>query len=103
MPAPIAQLLGRWTLQKLRPPSKRKLFLAQPFSAATPPCLGHVYRLDMGEPAIAAGGGTVRSIRSLFPGWPFTPGSPIGTQRTYEVVLDHGNGITTSVHGLASV
>jgi hypothetical protein len=93
-------LKARWTLQKLRPPSRKKLFLLESFSFESTLNLGHAYRLEVDEPVVAAGDGTVSSIRLLFPAWKFTPGDPVGSNTTYEIIIDHGNDISTVVHGI---
>jgi len=93
---------ARWTLQKLRPPSRKKLFLLEDFSVEGETNLGCCYRFEPGEQVLAAGDGKVISIRLIFSIWKFTPNTLLGTQPTYEVTIDHGNEIWTTVHGLAS-
>ena len=90
-------------LQRLRPPSRKRLFLLKDFSAEGTINLGCSYRFEPGEPAVAAGDGRVISIRSLLPDWEVTAGSLLAIQLTYEVTLDHGDGVWTVVHGLSSI
>ena len=99
----LTSLMARWTLQKLRPPSRKKLFLLESFTFESTLNLGHTYRLEDGEPVVAAGDGVVSSVRLLFPAWKFTPGNAVGSTTTYEIVIDHGNDISTVVHGLSSI
>lgn len=94
------KLPARWTLQKLRPPSKKKLFLLESFSVEGQINLGCVYRLEAGEPCLAPGDGQVSQIRLVFPTWKYSPGSLLGVQPSYEITINHGNEVWTVVHGL---
>jgi hypothetical protein len=94
------KLPARWTLQKLRPPSRKKLFLLEDFSVEGEVNLGCVYRFETGEPCVAPGAGKVISIKLIFPTWKYTSGSQLGFQPTYEITIDHGNDVWTTVHGL---
>lgn len=89
----------RWTLHKLRPPSRKPLYVLANFASSTG-SFGCVYRLSDGEPVISPGDGTVVSIRSIFATWAYTPGNPVANQPRLEITIDHGNNILTVVHGL---
>ena len=96
------KLPARWTLQKLRPPSRKRLYLLEGFSVESNRNLGCTYRFMAGEPVVAPGDGKVISIRLVFPTWRYTVNSLLGVQPTVEITIDHGNEVWTTVHGLLS-
>jgi hypothetical protein len=102
-PSPL-NLAARWTLQRLRPPSRKKLYVLDSYVAqgnADDPVLGNAYRLEPNELVLAAGEGRVTVIQQAFPIWRYS-GTALGSRLTYVVTVDHGNDILTTVHGLAS-
>lgn len=100
-PKLVPQNTSTWTtLQRLRPPSAKKLYQVVPFNSEGLNNPGNVYRLVVDESAVAAGTGFVRSVRTVFAAWAFTPGTPNASSSSYEIVIDHGNSVQTVVHGL---
>jgi hypothetical protein len=97
-----ASIAAKWTLHKLRPPSRRKLKLMAGYSVEGTVNRGNVYRLEQDEPAVAPGDGRISGIRLIFPDWKYAAGSQLSKQPSYEVTIDHGNDITTVMHGLES-
>lgn len=52
---------------------------------------------------IASGDGKVVAVGPLPPFWAFSTGSPHTNNSSYQVVIDHGSGVSTVVHGLINV
>lgn len=93
----------RRVLQRLRPPSARSMSLQYAFSLTTNFNPGYTLELEAGEPAVAPGAGTVKAIGQAVPSWSHNAGTALSQGVPWQVVIDHGFGINTVVHGLASV
>lgn len=65
---------------------------------------GFTLARSVSEPSvIASGDGKVVAVGSMQPFWAFSAGSTHATNSSYQVVVEHGYGVTTVVHGLHSV
>ena len=93
----------RGVLRRLRPPCSRSATLSYTFSFDQRVNPGLTLQFPSGESARAAGGGRVVGSGSLKPFWAYLPGSTHATNNSYQVVIDHGAGVRTVVHGLQSV
>lgn len=89
-------------LAKLRPPFARSSFLAFPFTPEGDPNSGITVEVPSGEPAIAAGTGTVEDIYVSLPKFQTTDPSLL-TRAVYHVLISHGGLIKTLVGGLSNV
>jgi Peptidase family M23 len=89
-------------LRKLRSPCARSALLKYPFSSEGRGNPGYTLSVPEGEPAVAPGNGTVKAVVYKHPDWAFSPGD-LTTQATYEVTIDHGMGVETTVAGLSAV
>lgn len=86
----------------LRPPSAVDLRLVNPFSLDTPPNTGHTYEIASGESVVSPGDGVIKSIELLYAAWNNTD-SALDTVLTYAVVIDHGYGAESLVHGIQTI
>lgn len=93
----------RGVLRRLRPPCSRSSTLNYTFSFDQRVNPGTTLAFPSGESARAAGDGRVFAVGSLKPFWAFSPGSTHASNQSYQVVIEHGAGIKTVVHGLQSV
>lgn len=93
----------RGILRRLRPPCPRSVGLRFPYTFDQRVNPGITIAFPDGESAIAAGDGKVLVAQTVAPFWAFSPGSPHATKNSYQVVIDHGEGVRTVVHGLSSV
>ena len=92
---------SKGVLRRLRPPSAKDLRLLHPFSVQ-PANIGHTYQIESGEDVIAAGSGTIKSIKLLFASWQHSAGL-LDDGLTWAVTIDHGFGIETLLHGIQNI
>lgn len=88
-------------LARLRCPSARRAYLRFPFAREGYTNSGYTLQFQAGEPAVAAGDGTVVSVQRKPPTYPHATGE-FDTFFPYEVVIDHGFGIQTVLSGMRS-
>ena len=89
-------------LRKLRPPFARSAQLLFAYRLDASAYNGITVGMPAGEPAVAAGAGTVKEIFSAQRVWPST--DPVLTDAsTQHVLIDHGGSVTSLIGGLGSV
>lgn len=93
----------RRVLQRLRPPSARPMILRYGFSLTTNFNPGYTLELAADEAAISPGSGTVKAIGQAVPAWSHSAGDALSRGVPWQVVISHGFGLDTVVHGLSSV
>lgn len=94
--------LAAQVVRRLRPPTARSARLVFGFSREGRTNPGHTLELTVGEPVTAAAVGTVAAIH--FKRTTCQTGQvDLIQHNTYQVELDHGQGLTTVVGGLATV
>lgn len=94
---------SKHVLRTLRPPSARATLLLFPFSHEGRTNTGYTVQLaPPTEPVVACGGGTVSKVRLGRPEWQYTH-PDLSRYNVYEVTVEHGAGISTTVSGLESV
>lgn len=86
--------------RKLRPPYILPVKVAYGFSATEPTNFGLTLEIPDGSPLVACGDGTVDLISQLGGKWRNESG---GVVRSIAIRIDHGRGVKTWVHGLATV
>ncbi len=87
-------------LSALRPPSSKPLKLVYGFSA-THSSLGNTLELEVGEEVVSPGTGQVVGLVKRFSQFEHTYGALDGLP-TYEVTIDHGQGVMSVIKGLAT-
>jgi hypothetical protein len=90
-------------LRRMRIPCARSVALRFQFTLDQRVNPGITVAFPEGEDAVAPGNGTVIAAETVAPFWAFSPGSAHATSNSYQVVIDHGFGLKTVVHGLQSV
>lgn len=93
----------RKVMQSLRPPCARSTILTYGFSLQSNFNPGYTLRFPGGEQAVAPGYGIVTSVSGVVPFWSHSASSALGSGRPWQVIIDHGEGVSSVVHGLASV
>jgi hypothetical protein len=90
------------TLNKLRPPFARSASILFQFTGEGRVNAGITVEMAVGEPAVAAGSGTVEKIYTQIPQFQTTD-TVLKTTAVKHVLIDHGNGVKTLVGGLHTV
>jgi hypothetical protein len=93
----------RGILRRLRPPCARPTTLAFGFTYAQRISPGYTLVFPPGETVLAPGDGRIAAVGPLPPFWAFSAGSDYATATTLQVVLEHGSGVKTVLHGLSTV
>src|SRR5574337_943965 len=89
-------------LARLRPPFARSAYVLFRATGEGPVNSGITFETVLNEPAVAPGAGTVSRIYSALPDWQ-TSDQQLQQSTVRHVVIDHGNGITTTVGGIATL
>jgi hypothetical protein len=92
----------RGILRRLRPPCSRPLQLIFGFTYAQRINPGYTLVFPAGEDVLAPGDGRIVAVGPLLPFWAFSTGSEYATATTVQVVIEHGSGLKTVVHGLST-
>lgn len=95
----MSELFLSAILRKLRPPYAQPARVIYGFSATEPANYGLTLEIPDGAPLVAPGDGVVDTIALLGGKWR----NDTGVVRTRAIRIDHGKGVKTWVHGVASV
>lgn len=89
---------------RLRPPFAKPSAIAYGYAAGgTMPNSGYTLTVPSGEPLVAPGDGIIEQAVPAAQNWRFTSPSYYDTTASYAIVINHGQGVRTVVHGLQSV
>lgn len=89
---------------RLRPPFAKPAKVVYRYSPShSSPNLGYTLSVPAGEPVISPGDGVIEQAVPAAQHWKFTSPSYYDTTASYAVVINHGQGVRTIVHGLQSV
>jgi len=89
-------------LHRLRPPSARPLYVAYAYAREHQINAGITFRLEPGEQAVAPGAGKVVVVSLRWASWQHSPGD-LESKHSYQVTIDHGQGVWTVVAGMADL
>lgn len=89
-------------LARLRPPFARSAYVLFRATGEGLVNSGITFETVINEPAIAPGAGIVSKVYSALPDWQ-TSDAQLKQSTVRHVVIDHGNGVTTTVGGLATL
>lgn len=92
----------RFIVDRLRSPLVARAFVQHGYST-NPENFGYVLRTSPGQDVVTVGDGVVEKVAKVAAKWSYSPGSYHATSTSFCVVINHGQGIRSVVHGLLNV
>lgn len=89
-------------LRRLRSPSARTALILFGYAREGRTNPGVTFQFQDGEPPVAAGDGKIVAIVQRYASWAHSPGD-LDTLHSFEVTIDHGQGVWTVTAGLLSL